>query len=101
MLPAGGLIIRKGPGWNVWDGYGRHWASSRLWLALPLLAGLAAAAVAAFSLLSVAVGTGLGNSTTHYFWAGTALIVIAGYLATVTGVWLFGHAARRRSAPRR
>ena len=34
-------------------------------------------------------------------WAGTALIVIAGYLATVAGVWLFGHAARRRGAPRR
>lgn len=98
-LPAGWLIIRKGPRWNVWDGYGEHWASSRLWLALPALAGLAAAAVAAFSLLSVAAGTGPEGSTTHYFWAGTALIVIAGYLATVGGVWLFGHAARRRSAP--
>lgn len=101
MLPAGWLIIRQGPRWNVWEGYGRHWASSPLWLALPLLAGLAAAAVAAFSLLSVAAGTGLAGSTTHYFWAGTALIVIAGYLATVAGVWLFGHAARRRSAPGR
>ncbi|MEO3934299.1 phosphatase PAP2 family protein [Micrococcaceae bacterium Sec7.4] len=99
MLPAGWLIIRKGPRWNVWDGYGEHWASSRLWLALPALAGLAAAAVAAFSLLSVAAGSGLESSTTHYFWAGTALIVIAGYLATVGGVWLFGHAARRRSSP--
>ncbi|HEX9227207.1 MAG TPA: PA-phosphatase, partial [Arthrobacter sp.] len=44
---------------------------------------------------------GLTGSTTHYFWAGTALIVIAGYLATVAGVWLFGHAARRRNAPGR
>ncbi|HEX9226472.1 MAG TPA: PA-phosphatase, partial [Arthrobacter sp.] len=101
MLPAGWLIIRTGPRWNVWDGYGRHWASSRLWLALPLLAGLAAAAAAAFSLVSVAAGTGLAGGATHYFWAGTALIVIAGCLATVAGVWLFGHAARRRSAPRR
>ncbi|MGY2745265.1 phosphatase PAP2 family protein [Arthrobacter sp. UYCu723] len=98
MLPAGWLIIRKGPRWNVWDGYGRHSSSSPLWLALPLVAGLAAAA---FSLLSVAAGQGLEDSTTHYFWAGTALIVIAGYLATVTGVWLFGHAARRRSGPLR
>ena len=56
MLPAGWLIIRKGPRWNVWDGYDGHWASARLWLALPLLAGLAAAAVAAFSLLSVGAG---------------------------------------------
>lgn len=101
MLPAGWLIIRRGPRWNVWEGYGRHWASSRLWLALPLLAGLLAAAVAAFSLLSVAAGTGPAGSSAHYFWAGTALIVIAGYLATVGGVWLFGHGARRRSAPRR
>ncbi|HEX9229503.1 MAG TPA: phosphatase PAP2 family protein [Arthrobacter sp.] len=102
MLPAGWHIIRKGPSWNVWDGYGHHWASSRLWLALPAAAGLAAAAGAAFSLLSAAaVGAGLAGSATHYFWAGTALIVIAGCLATLTGVWLFGHAARRRNAPRR
>jgi membrane-associated phospholipid phosphatase len=99
MLPAGWLIIRKGPGWNVWDGYGHYWASSRLWLALPALAGLAAA-VAALSLLSVAAGTGPEGSTTHYFWAGTALIVISGYLATVAGIWLFGHAARRRPVTR-
>ena len=101
MLPAGWLIIRKGPRWNVWSGYGEHWASARLWLALPLLAVLAAAAVAAYSLLGVAAGPAQEGSTTHYFWAGTSLIVIAGYLATVAGVWLFGHAARRRSAPRR
>ena len=101
MLPAGWLIMRKGPRWNVWDGYGAHWASAQLWLTLPLLGGLAAAVVAGFSLLSVAAGAGLEDSTTHYFWAGTALIVITGYLATVTGVWLFGHAARRRHAPRR
>ena len=101
MLPAGWLIIRRGAGWNAWAGYGEHWASARLWLLLPLLGGLAAAAVAAFSLLSVALGSGLKDSTTHYFWAGTALIVITGYLATVAGVGLFGHAARRRHAPRR
>ena len=101
MIPAGWLIIRTGPRWNVWDGFGRHWASARLWLALPLLAGLAAAAVAVFSLLSVAPGPGQEASTTNYFWAGTSLIVIAGYLATVAGMWLFGHAARRRDAPRR
>ncbi|MDD1476665.1 phosphatase PAP2 family protein [Arthrobacter sp. H16F315] len=101
MLPAGWLIIRNGPRWNVWDGYGTFWASSRLWLALPALAGFAAAAVASYSLLKIAPGPGQENSTTHYFWAGTSLIVISGYLATVAGVWLFGHAARRRSAPLR
>ncbi|MDI3240026.1 phosphatase PAP2 family protein [Arthrobacter sp. AL08] len=101
MLPAGWLIIRNGPRWNVWDGYGIFWASSRLWLALPALGGLAAAAVASYSLLRIAPGPGQESSTTNYFWAGTSLIVISGYLATVAGVWLFGHAARRRSAPLR
>ena len=99
MLPAGWLIIRTGPRWNVWDGYDEHWASARLWLTLPLLAALAAAAVAAFSLLIVTSGAGQEGSTTTYFWAGTSLIVIAGYLATVAGIWLFGHAARRRRVP--
>jgi membrane-associated phospholipid phosphatase len=101
MLPAGWLIIRQGPRWNAWDGYGHHWASSRLWVALPALAGLASAGVATYSLLRIAPGPGQENSTTNYFWAGTSLIIIAGYLATVAGVWLFGHAVRRRSAPRR
>ena len=90
MLPAGWLIIRRGPGWNVWDGYNEHWASARLWVALPVLTGLAAAGVAAVALLSIGPG-GQEVSTTSYFWAGTSLIVIAGYLATVAGVWLFGH----------
>jgi membrane-associated phospholipid phosphatase len=96
MLPAGWLIIRTGPRWNVWTGYGEHFGASRLWLALPMLAGLASAAVAGYSLLKIAPGPGQEGSTTNYFWAGTSLIVIAGYLATVAGVWLFGLAARRR-----
>lgn len=99
MLPAGWLIIRTGPSWNVWDGYGEHWSAARLWVALPVLAGLASAAVAAYSLLKIAPGPGQEGSTTNYFWAGTSLIVIAGYLATVAGMWLFGHAVRRRDAP--
>ena len=98
MLPAGWLIIRTGPRWNVWDGYGEHWAAARLWVALPMLAGLASAGVATYSLLKIAPGPGQEGSTTNYFWAGTSLIVIAGYLATVAGVWLFGHAVRRRDA---
>jgi membrane-associated phospholipid phosphatase len=98
MLPAGWLIMRSGPRWNVWDGYNGHWASARLWVAVPVLAGLASAAVAAYSLLKIAPGPGQEGSTTNYFWAGTSLIVITGYLATIAGVWLFGHAARRRRA---
>ncbi|WP_456504726.1 phosphatase PAP2 family protein [Arthrobacter sp. UYCu723] len=101
MLPAGWLIIRTGPRWNVWTGYGEHWAASRLWLALPVLAVLGSAVLASYSLLQIAPGTGQESNTSNYFWAGTSLIVIAGYLATVAGVWLFGHAARRRGAPQR
>ncbi|MFF2030007.1 phosphatase PAP2 family protein [Arthrobacter sp. NPDC058192] len=94
MIPAGWLVIRTGPRWNVWDGYNQHWASARVWLALPVLVGLAAAGVAVFGLLSIAPG-GQESSTTTYFWAGTSLIVITGYLGTVAGVWLFGLAARQ------
>jgi membrane-associated phospholipid phosphatase len=101
MLPAGWLIVRTGPRWNGWSGYGEHWAASRLWLALPALAGLASAGVAGYALLRIAPGPGQEGSTTNYFWAGTSLIVIAGYLATVAGVWLFGQAARRHRASRR
>ena len=49
MIPAGWLIIRTGPRWNVWDGYNEHWASARVWVALPVITGLAAAAVAGYS----------------------------------------------------
>jgi hypothetical protein len=69
-----------------------------LWVVLPVLTGLAAAGVAADALLSIGPG-GQEISTTSYFWAGTSLIVITGYLATVAGVCLFGHAARRRPGP--
>jgi hypothetical protein len=93
MIPAGWLIIRRGPRWNVWNGYGGHWASARVWVVLPVLTGLAAAGVAAYALLSIGLA-GEEISTTSYFWAGTSLIIIAGYLATVAGVWLFGLAAR-------
>lgn len=96
MLPAGWLIMRTGARWNVWDGYGQHWAAARLWVAVPMITGLAAAAVAGYSLLKIAPGPAQEASTTHYFWAGTSLIVITGYLASVGAVWLFGYAARRR-----
>jgi len=96
MIPAGWLIIRRGPRWNVWDGYGGHWASARVWVLLPVLTGLAAAGVAAYALLSI--GPGGQISTISYFWAGTSLIIIAGYLGTVAGVWLFGLAARQVSS---
>jgi membrane-associated phospholipid phosphatase len=100
MFPAGWLVIRTGRSWNTWDGYGRHLGALRLWVLLPLLAGLAAAAVATYSLLKIAPGSGQ-ESTTSYFWAGVSLIVIVGYLASLAGVWLFGHAVRRRDGAHR
>jgi membrane-associated phospholipid phosphatase len=96
VIPAGWLIIRKGNAWNVWDGFGRHWASSRWWLGLPLLIGLASAVVALSSLARIVTGAGPEASTTNYFWAGISLIVISGYLATVAATSLFAFAARRR-----
>lgn len=96
VIPAGWLIIRTGNKWNVWDGFGSHWASSRVWLALPVVMGLVSAAVAVYSLAKVAPGPAQEDSTTNYFWAGVSLIVIAGYLATVAATSLFAFAARRR-----
>ncbi|MHC6222042.1 phosphatase PAP2 family protein [Arthrobacter sp. MMS24-S77] len=99
MLPAGWLVLRTGNSWNVQDDRGDHWASSRLWLLLSALAGVAAAAVAVYSLIKIAPGFGQESSTTNYFWAGASLIVITGFLATVAATWLFGLSARRRQSP--
>jgi hypothetical protein len=101
MIPAGWLILRHGGSWNVWDGFGRHVGSARIWLTLPVLIGLASAAVAVYSLAIIAPGPAQEASTTNYFWAGIALIVIAGYLATVATTSLFAYAARRRDSPGR
>jgi hypothetical protein len=101
MIPAGWVILRLGGTWNVWDGYGRHVGSARIWLKLPVMIGLASAAVAVYSLAKIAPGPLQEGSTTNYFWAGIALIVIAGYLATVATTSLFAYAARRRDAPTR
>lgn len=95
MIPAGWLILRHGGSWNVWDGYGRHLGSAKIWLTLPVVIGLASAVVAVISLAGIALGPGRAGGTS-YFWAGIALIVIAGYLATVATTALFAYAARRR-----
>jgi hypothetical protein len=95
MLPAGWLILRTGSSWNVWKGYGEHWAASRLWVWLTAVALLLAAIVAGYSLLQVMPGLS-ADSTVDYFWSGTAFIVLAGYLSALGGTWLFGLAARKR-----
>ena len=57
MIPAGWLILRNGGHeWNVWDGFGGHWGSARLWIGLPVVLGLASAAVAVYSLVKIAPG---------------------------------------------
>ncbi|NUP74599.1 MAG: phosphatase PAP2 family protein [Sinomonas sp.] len=94
MAPAGWIVMRVGWRWNTWGGFGSHWAASRLWLTLPLLAGLGATGIAVSMLVRIAPGTGI-ESTTHYFWAGLSLIVITGYLLGIAGTWLFAVAARR------
>jgi len=101
MIPAGWLIVRYCGAWNVWDGFGRHVGSAKIWLTLPVLIGLVSAAVAVYSLAKIAPGTAQAASTTNYFWAGISLIVIAGYLATVATTSLFAYAARRRDSPGR
>ena len=100
MIPAGWLILKRGS-WNEWDGFNRHLGSARIWLVLPVLLGLASAAVAVYSLIRIAPSPWQEGSTTNYFWAGISLIVIAGYLATVATTSLFAFAARRRDAPTR
>jgi heme/copper-type cytochrome/quinol oxidase subunit 2 len=86
---------------NVWDGFGGHVGSARIWLTLPVLIGLASAGVAVYSLAMIAPGPAQETSTTNYFWAGIALIVITGYLATVATTSLFVYAARRQDSPER
>jgi formate hydrogenlyase subunit 3/multisubunit Na+/H+ antiporter MnhD subunit len=66
-----------------------------------VLIGLASAVVALYSLARIAPSPWQETSTTHYFWAGISLIVIAGYLATVATTSLFAYAARRRAPARR
>jgi hypothetical protein len=101
MIPAGWLILRHGGSWNVWDGFGRHVGSAKIWLTLPVLIGLASAGVAVYSLALMGPGPAQDTSSPNYFWAGIALIVIAGYLATVATTSLFAYAARRRDSKAR
>jgi hypothetical protein len=96
MAPAAWLVLRTGALWNTWHGFGSHAGSSLLWLALPTLAGLAAAGVAVVALVRIAPLPGQEASTTNYFWAGMAFIVISGYLVSLAASWLVAHASRPR-----
>ncbi|AMM33835.1 PAP2 superfamily protein [Sinomonas atrocyanea] len=96
MSPAAWLLLRRGGSWNTWEGFGSHPASWRLWVALPTLIGLVAAAVAVVALVRIAPGLGSEVSTTNYFWAGCAFIVISGYLVASAASWLLASAVQRR-----
>ncbi|MCY0903954.1 phosphatase PAP2 family protein [Arthrobacter sp. H14-L1] len=98
---AGLAVMRAGSSWNVWDGYGEHWAASRLWPFLSVLVGMLAAALAVVVLRGITPPGGSRVSTTDYFWTGVALIVATGYLLTVAGTLLFGMEAPRRRHSRR
>lgn len=95
MAPAAWIVLITGRSWNAWEGFGSHPGSSRLWVALPTLAGLGAAAVAVVALVRIAPLPGQEASTTNYFWAGCAFVVISGYLVSVAASWLVSAAARR------
>ncbi|GAB2764217.1 phosphatase PAP2 family protein [Sinomonas soli] len=100
MSPAAWLVLRRGGRWNTWEGFGSHPASWRLWVALPTLIGLGAAAVAVVELVRIAPGLGREASTTNYFWAGCALIVISGYLVASAASWLLATSSRGRPSGR-
>ncbi|GAB3279171.1 hypothetical protein GCM10027449_19620 [Sinomonas notoginsengisoli] len=95
MAPAAWLVLRTGTRWNAWGGFGSHPGSSRLWIFLPTLVGLGAAALAVVELMRIAPMAGQEESTTNYFWAGSALIVIIGYLIVTSASWLVGYESRR------
>lgn len=93
---AGWVILRTGRSWNQENPADRPRSASALWPVLSVLLSLAATAVAVFQLRQL--NTPGTVSTSNYFLAGTALIVIAGYLISVAGVLLFSLETRRRSA---
>ncbi|MGO2542126.1 MAG: phosphatase PAP2 family protein [Specibacter sp.] len=87
------VVMRTGPGWNVWLGADKHWASSRWWPALAALLALLAGAAAFLILRSVSGAT----STTSYFLLGVGQIMVVGYGLTVAGTLLLTLPVRRRS----
>lgn len=98
MAPAAWIVLRTGPEWNAWGGVGSHVGSLRLWIVLPTLAGLVAAAVAVVELVRIAPVLGQETSTTNYFWAGLAFIMISGYLVSTAASWLVGSATKGHPA---
>lgn len=93
-LLGGLLILRTGDSWNRWSGYGASWASSRWWLILCWLAGLAGVALAAALYAYVqAIGPAPDPGSARiplFFWSGLSLIVGVGFTLSAAAGWLFG-----------
>lgn len=97
---GGLLIMRLGRNWNVWSGYGEHWAASRIWLLLCWLPGLAGIGLS-IALYAQVQSTGPAPDpgtagVPLFFWSGLFLIVGVGYTLSAAAGSLFGHQARRR-----
>ncbi|WP_026532917.1 phosphatase PAP2 family protein [Arthrobacter sp. H41] len=98
-LLGGLLILRTGNSWNGWSGFGAHWASSRWWLVLCWLTGIAGVALAAALYAYVqAIGPAPEPGSARiplFFWSGLSLIVGVGFTLSGAAGWLFGVQARR------
>ncbi|WP_024476346.1 MULTISPECIES: phosphatase PAP2 family protein [unclassified Arthrobacter] len=99
-LLGGLLIMRFGNAWNVWSGYGEHWAASRLWLTFCWAAGVAGLALGVILYLYVQlIGPAPVPGTARiplFFWSGLSMIVGVGFTLSAAASCLFSHQARRR-----
>ncbi|WP_460462039.1 phosphatase PAP2 family protein [Arthrobacter pigmenti] len=96
---AGWVIMRVGTVWNVWSGFGEHWAASRVWPAGTAAVGLVIGLIAVLFVL-VSTPTLSTPATSErlplLYWAGLAMIISSGYVLTSLGTLLFARAARIR-----
>lgn len=101
-LLGGLLTMRFGNAWNVWEGFGEHWAASRLWLTFCWAAGVAGLALGVILYLYVQlIGPAPVPGTARiplFFWCGLSMIVGVGFTLSAAAGCLFGHQARRREA---
>ncbi|WP_028279548.1 phosphatase PAP2 family protein [Arthrobacter sp. H5] len=100
-LLGGVLIMRTGNPWNVWSGFGEHWAASRTWLVLcwvPGALGLVLSLGLYFYVQSIGPAPVPGTASIPlFFWSGLSLIVGVGFTLTAVASWLFGAQARLRT----